>query len=494
MPDIRRARVLAGIGTTLLLAACADLAPNATETRQSNPEIERLMADARAEMGDGKLAEAGRLYDEALAINPQDPSIWVEIARLRFRGGEHFGAVEAAELALDLDPGFAPALLLRAQMVRDAYGPGEALAWFESALALHPDDVDLIAEYAGTLGDAGRHRDMLDAVRKLAEIDPRDPRVHYLQAVLAARAGDPVLASSLLKRSGMHDAGVPSAMVLRSLIDMQQGNFDNAVTVLEELSERQPGNERVRELLARALWGGGRDRELVEQFAGQASDPSGSPYLSMLVGRSLERLGRREGAIAYIDRASETGQGGIVPLSVRGDNLPQTTAALRRLLNSSRDGEAIRLASDLATNFGGSSDIRVLAGDVALAQGDATEALEFYGEAAQVRRPWPLTKKIIAAYRMAENQDAADALLVRHLEAEPLNTEALVLLAERSASDEDWLRVAVLLDSAIASGAGNDTKLLVLRLQAAEALDEDAAAQRFEAALAQVRPRDFVGR
>ena len=110
-----------------MLAACSDAAPGEPAPQSSDPEVERLIEDARAEIGEGKLGEAASLFDEALAIDAQDPAIWVEIARLRFRGGEHFGAIEAADRALELDPGFAPALLLRAQMVRDAYGPGEAL-------------------------------------------------------------------------------------------------------------------------------------------------------------------------------------------------------------------------------------------------------------------------------------------------------------------------------------------------------------------------------
>ena len=77
-----------------------------------------LVEDARIEVRAGNLAEAGGYYDEARELEPENPGLWVDIARLRFRGGEHLTAIEAADYALQLDASYAPALLLRAQMVR----------------------------------------------------------------------------------------------------------------------------------------------------------------------------------------------------------------------------------------------------------------------------------------------------------------------------------------------------------------------------------------
>jgi len=45
---------------------------------------------------EGKLPEAGKAFDKALALAPNDPLLWVDIARLRYVGGEHLLAVEAA--------------------------------------------------------------------------------------------------------------------------------------------------------------------------------------------------------------------------------------------------------------------------------------------------------------------------------------------------------------------------------------------------------------
>lgn len=495
MRDWYRFVLVGCAGFPLLLMACAEMDTGIPDAPAQDQQFERLVEDARHEMGEGNLSQAARLYDAALAMKRDDPGLWVDIADLRFRGGEHEGALQAADSALQLDPQFAPALLKRTQFVRDAHGLAAALPWFERALEQHPGNVDLLAEYAATLGDMGRHRDMLIAVRKLAEIDPREPRVHYLQAVLAARANDPVLASSLLKRSGMRDSGVPSAIMLGALIDMQQGNFDNAATELGDLLEMQPGNSRVTDLFARAMWLNGRDREIVDRFAETAAGSNASPYLVMLVGRSLERLGKRAAAAPLLERAQAVQSGGLTALPARDGNprkLPEQVFAMRRFVNFADTGDAQRYSDELLADFGGSSDVRVLVGDAALARGDATNALDQYSRAARIRRPWPLTRKIIYAYRKVGDTDAADTLLLRYLNAEPRNTEALIMQAQRSASDEDWLRVAMLLDAAITFGAGNDLVLLDLRLRAARELGDTGTAQRIAMALDNMRGSDFV--
>ena len=49
----------------------------------------------------------------------------------------------------------------------------------------------------------------------------------------------------------------------------------------------------------------GRDRALVNRFSAQAESEEASPYLTMLVGRALERMGERNRGLALIERARE---------------------------------------------------------------------------------------------------------------------------------------------------------------------------------------------
>jgi tetratricopeptide (TPR) repeat protein len=480
MPDYARCGLAALLGSALALAGCGQAPPEDAQLRSLGSEpFAALIVEARSEMALGDLAEAGRLLDEARALEPENPALWVAIARLRFRGGEHLPALDAAEYALELDPDYAPALLMRAQLVRDAHGFVDALAWYDAAAEAGPNDPDILVDRAATLGEAGEYRAMLDAIRELDRVAPADNRGHFLRAVLAARAGEPVLARTFLQRSELSAAGVPSAMLLDALIDLAQGNEDSAASTLEQLHERQPGNVRVAELHARALWLGGRDRQLLDAYGESARAPDASPYLAMLAGRALERSGDRAAAAPLLERAVKSPSTEFATLSGNSD-LPEPTARMRALLANGETAAALNYAAQLIEMLPGSSDIRGLAGDAALAAGRAEQALAAYRDAALVRRPWPLTRKAIAAYRQLGDEDAADVLLARHARGEPNNAEALLMLARRAAQRGDWSQAATILDRVIALGEGSDPGFLRLRANVARELGQDSVAQGFE--------------
>jgi predicted Zn-dependent protease len=331
---------------------------------------------------------------------------------------------------------------------------------------------------------------MLAAVRKLAEIAPDDARVFFYQAVLAQRGGQPVLARSLLERSGMEARGVPAALMLDALIDLDQGSYASAAETLDVLSQRQPANAKARELLARALLLGGREAELVTRFAPEAAQPEASRYLLTLVARAYERLGDRAAAAPLLDRAARQSDAALGLADRPG--LPAPTAALRQRAAAGYWGAADVEAQTLRQRFPASADIAVLAGDTQLGRGNAAAALEAYALAARVRRPWALTRKAVFAYRQAGDDVAADTLLARHVAGEPQNAAGLTALAQALAQRGDWQRAARLLDHAIALGGGHDPVVLALRSKAARKLGQGDLAERLADAHADLHPASFI--
>ncbi len=495
-----RFRALAlALAASVALAGCDSLFGEAPELSQQQAsggeEFLEYLADAQRAVREGDFTQASEWLEEARRLEPENPAVWVQIARMRFRDGEHLPALEAANYALETGPKYGPALLLRAQLVRDAHGMNDALAWFEAAVAADPNNPEVLADYAATLGDGGYHREMLAAVRRLAEVDPRNPKVHYLQAILAARGGEHVLASALLERSGMADAGIPAAILLDALLDMEQGTVESASQKLEDLAEQQPGNERVLELLARSLWLSGRDAEIIDRLGARAEQEDASPYLLTIVGRAFERLGQRETAAVFLARALEPRPRELVALGTTRAGtaaLPEPTRRIRQAIRNGNAREAVGYARELRRRFPGSADVHSLIGDVEQARSRPEWAFELYETAATIRKPWPLTKRLFVAARSLGDQEAADILLLRQLVGEPNNTEAVLLLARRSAENADWLRVAVLLDYAIELGVGNDPLLLELRAEAARNLGREEEARKFDAEVHLLAPPPFV--
>lgn len=490
----RRETAAALIALALLTGCSGEESAGASASgAEQSPAVSRLLGQADQAMASGQLAEAAGRLDEALELAPGNADLWVALARLRLRSGEHLSALEAADRALALGPDHAPALLLRALMVRDSHGFAAALPWFKSATAADPDNPDIWAEYAATLGDGGEAAAMLGAVRQLADIAPADPRVPWLQAVLAARGGEYTIARSLLTRSGMVARGVPAAMQLDAVISLAEGNADSAAATLEALAARQPANARARELLAKAMLQGGRAVEVITRFAPEAARPESSPYMLVLVARAYEQTGDRQRAAPLLARAHD-GAGRAAVVLAKREGLSAPTAAARETGERGDWRMAKADAQTLRARFPASADVAVLTGDVMLGAGDPQAALAAYAEATKVKRPWPLTRKAVLAYDRAGDAAASTALLARHVGGEPGNANALVALAERLAQSGDWVRAAALLDHALALGAGHDPALLGLRLHAARALDQDDDARRFAALLAAVQPRSLAAR
>lgn len=422
----------------------------------------------RLEARSGNLPAAGAAYDRALAVNPGDADLWVDIGRLRYQGGEQVQAIEAADHAVGLGPQYARALHFRGQLVRDAFGLAAALPWFEAGLSHAPDDSQLLADYAATLGELGRVKEMLKAVRHLAKVDPKNPQVFYLQAVLAARAGKPEFARALLQRSGDLERERPAAMMLSAVIDMQNGNYSSAAQLLVKLNQRQPENRRVRSMLALSLALGRNDSELIYTLEEIARRPGASPYLQTLVARAFEARGEREAAAWYLDEAAKPRQAVLIALesdasdSIRLSNGQmggaEVLAAVRGAIASGELQQASSIADEFAARFGGSADALSLAGDASLAAGDPQTALQRYRTSASVRRNWPLTRRMIMAHKALGQKAEAMSLLADYVRGDPNNLEAAWLLADGLSVHGERERADLLMQYSVAKLGAHSTR------------------------------------
>jgi Tfp pilus assembly protein PilF len=95
----------------LVLAACATApeappggpAPPTPEaapppiSRSENVAVAGLMESARADVAAGKLSTAAASIERALRIEPRNPRLWQELARVRLQQGQHVQAEEVAK-------------------------------------------------------------------------------------------------------------------------------------------------------------------------------------------------------------------------------------------------------------------------------------------------------------------------------------------------------------------------------------------------------------
>ncbi|WP_171032995.1 tetratricopeptide repeat protein [Qipengyuania marisflavi] len=442
-----------------------------------------LRMQGRLALRKGNLTAAAKAFDQAYVIAPENPELWVDIGRLRYRGGEQLQAVEAADRAVGFGPLNAEALRFRGELARDAFGPNNAAPWFEAALATRPDNSDLRDELAATLGDAGSVNQALDTLRSTL---PNSARSLYLRAVIAARGGNYLLARSLLQRAGSAGRGSPAARMLSAIIDLETGNVASAAQALDRLASEQPDNALVRDLLAQALLKSGREGELVRRYSTFAAGPAGSPYLRTLVGRAYEAMGRRDLAARFLDLAALRNPSlSALPSGANNKGVLAARDAIRAAIAGRNTRLARQKARDLAKRYPGSADALALLGDAEFASGNRRAARRAYATSAQVRQPWALTLRRVAA---EPDRARAISLLQTYVRGNPTEGEALALLADAYAANGEWHRAADLLDAALVNGMARVPWVLGARSVAARQLGDSAAALEFALAAHDMQP------
>jgi tetratricopeptide (TPR) repeat protein len=98
------------------------------------------VADARKATEAGRLDQARRLYDQAIAASPDSPFLYREVADVARRQGDLDTALARAHKALELDPTDVRAQVLVGDIYDAQQDAAKAVAAYEAALALEPNE------------------------------------------------------------------------------------------------------------------------------------------------------------------------------------------------------------------------------------------------------------------------------------------------------------------------------------------------------------------
>lgn len=401
-----------------------------------------LRIRARALAALGRFGDAQAALNEAVQAAPGDAQVWTDLGRFRFISGNVAGAIEASQRAVQLDGGDIDALVLRGELVRSQYGLVAALPWFENALKRDPLYHDALIQYAATLGEAGRSVEMLAATRRAIEARPGSPQAFYLQAVLAARAGNFDLARSLLQKTGGAIDSLPGVLLLGGTLDLEAGDVEQAIDKLRQLVDLQPDNATARTLYASALLRSDSARNALDALRPLVLRGDADPYALTLAARGFERIGDRAQASRFLDRAAMPSRGDSAPLGI-GDTPAALAAAaqqrpgdpgavvpyIRALLASGDGNAAFARAQLFARSNPGSPSALLVYGDMLMIAGRPGEAAGAYKQAADLRFDESTLLRLVEALgRSGRAADASNALAL-FLSQNPANVAALRLSA-----------------------------------------------------------------
>jgi tetratricopeptide (TPR) repeat protein len=473
----------------------------ALETIDSGPIDPDMIGEAAWVAGDvhlsnGNLGGARDAYDRAVRELPRESALWVDVARFREANADAKGARDAADYAIELDKANSAALALKANLIRAEEGLNAALQWYDAALEVDPDNTGALIDRAATLGDLGRYKDMLASLRRAAAIVPGDPRLYYLQAVLAARAENFRLARSLLQRTRGRMDDVPGFMLLSAVVELQLGGEAVAATWTERLLSDQPQNFTARRILAAANWADGDSDRAAEALAPVVMRGDADSWSLLLAARVASERDQPRDAAAYLARAAALMPGEAQPFRVDNDYGLLSMAADAEPLNPARvvpaigadmangnAAQAVRRAAALRDANRGVADAHILLGDAALAGGQYEVAIRAYRAARDLDAGERTTLRLAHALFRAGDAAGSGAAIMALRDSQPSSIAADRLAGHLAMDIEQWDR-AIAYFERVRRRIGNRDVVVLRDLARAYAAKGDAARATAAIALA----------
>ena len=185
-------------------------------------QAKRLFFEALSCQQKGDLGTAERLYEEALGLAPDRPSIMNNLAVVYIRREKHWQARQLCERCLDIDPLDREAKVNLGICLVELNAPADALVVFDAVLAREPDDPVMLAHRAAALLRLGRVDDAVAACERAVAIEAHCPQAWNM------------LGNALLKRNETEQALVSYRRALSAQPDHAESLFNLAATLLRE--------------------------------------------------------------------------------------------------------------------------------------------------------------------------------------------------------------------------------------------------------------------
>jgi putative PEP-CTERM system TPR-repeat lipoprotein len=456
-----------------------------------------------------QLDAAGKEFEFARQLAPNDPDTLVMLAQYRAATGDAKGANTLVDQVLAAKPTDGKALLAKGDLVRRAQGLEASLPYFNRALEADPNNLAALLERAATLGDLNREKEARADLKRLQGFVPDHPLALYLDAVMLTRGGKYQEARELMTRTkGQLNTYMP-ALLLQGLLAYQANDVAQASEFFGKVVAGAPQN-----VLARKLYAAAQLRRGDAQGAKQTLKPvidagAADGRVYALYGSAFARSGNIQEAQGYLQKAVEAApkSGGLktqlaMTELLQGDSDSAETLLQDVLKSDDKSLQALMVLTLMQLREGKYKEAFVtsnrivklypdipvgynIKGGAQLALGQRDEAVKSFNEALQKKPNYVEARRNLAQVLLAQGKRAeAERELKKILETDKGDARALSLLAQiadqKGSTQEriEWLRQA----------AAADPKALPPRLQLADtylssgqtkrALDETSAILR----------------
>jgi tetratricopeptide (TPR) repeat protein len=241
----------------------------------------------------------------------------------------------------------------------------EAMSQYQKAIEYGPDEPDGYTNMGIAMARAGKLDDSIPYLEKAVQLSPWDPKVHSnLGAALAVSGkGDAIgecqKALQLNPKDGEAYANLAIALA-------KAGRLDDAIASFEKALELDPESPQIHANLASALLEKGRLDDAIPHLENAVAANPNSAQLNFYLGRTLASVGKFEESIPHLERAvAATGDPSM------GGTLAAVYAQVGRLSDAS---EAARRSLEVAQQQNQQELVRVLKQSVASYEAAQTQA------------------------------------------------------------------------------------------------------------------------
>jgi predicted O-linked N-acetylglucosamine transferase (SPINDLY family) len=221
--------------------------------------------DALCNFGDalragGKLERAVAFYRRALSINPELHSAQVKLRE---------GLEELSKQSKTPAPGataLSQAHVDQGNAYKDQARFDEAIASYQVALALAPDDPAAHTNLGSALLQQGRLQEALVCFRKALALEPELAEAHYNLGIASYQAGDLASAKSALVKYLASQPSDRGALITLGEAYYRSNELDEAASCFERVLVDDPGCAEAHNWLANVLRNQARHREAIERY------------------------------------------------------------------------------------------------------------------------------------------------------------------------------------------------------------------------------------
>jgi Flp pilus assembly protein TadD len=240
---------------------------DATAKLTVNPnDVEAINARAYARMALGRYKEAYEDLRRAVTLKPTSAEYQAGLGYTLWKIGRHNEAVEAERSALKLDDkNFTAHYQLGRFLVftgsNNKQQLAEAASHLRRALEIDPRRSEIRFDLLTAYRMLGDNEQALVQLRLLENSNPSDPRVTYIDALLAADRGDMNTAISGFRQALRQDPALYGAQQDLGLAYSKLGRWNDAIEIFAGLAKHQPDSIEVAYFYALSLFNAGRVAE-----------------------------------------------------------------------------------------------------------------------------------------------------------------------------------------------------------------------------------------